>query len=64
MSHIFEGLVGPLMQQLETRLSNNEQRLTALREEKERLKAELKMPPAHIDTVKSTVLDSLKSTAV
>lgn len=55
MSHICEGLAGPLMQQLETRFSNNEQQLDALRNEKERLKAELK---------NALLMSPVKSTAV
>ena len=39
--HIFEGLVGPLLQRLEHRLSDNERHLKQLREEKEQLKEEL-----------------------
>jgi len=42
MVHIFEGLVGPLMQRLEHRLGDNERYLRQLREEKEQLKEELK----------------------
>jgi len=45
MVHIFEGLVGPLMQRLEHRLSNNERYFTQLREENRKLNEELKNSP-------------------
>ena len=54
MVHIFEGLVGPLMQRLEHRLADNERYLRQLRAEKERLKEELE---------KSKLRSPTKSTA-
>lgn len=53
--HIFEGLVGPLIQRLEHRLGDNERYLRHLREEKERLKEELKKSKVH-SPVKSTAV--------
>ena len=38
MVHIFEGLVGPLMQRTEHRITDNERYLRQLRDEKEELK--------------------------
>lgn len=55
MVHIFEGLVGPLMQRLEHRLSDNERHLRQLREEKEQLKEELEKSMLH-SPVKSTAV--------
>jgi len=55
MVHIFEALVGPLMQRLEHRLGNNERYLTQLCEENTQLKEELK---------KSKLRSPVKFTAV
>ena len=55
MVHIFEGLVGPLMQRLEHRLGDNERYLKHLHEEKEHLKEELE---------KLKLRSPVKSTAV
>ena len=55
MVHIFEGLVGPLMQRLEHRLGDNEQYLSHLCEEKEQLKEELEKLMLH-SPVKSTAV--------
>jgi len=55
MVHIFEGLVGPLMQRLEHRLGDNERYRRHLCEEKERLKEELEKLMLH-SPVKSTAV--------
>jgi len=55
MVHTYEGLIGPLMQRLEHRLSDNGRHLMQLQEENKQLKEELK---------KSKLQSPVKFTAV
>ena len=47
MVHTYEGLIGPLMQRLEHRLSDNGRHLTQLSEENKQLKDELRKSKHH-----------------